>query len=279
MWGVWYQVMGATPDTVTTGSGGGNAADGVAYAGWVFNGSTLDAGIFDAAATTATGSSTNPNCASINTVTDGAWVLALAGSAVSDTSPGTVSGYTNQVSGNGNDNVDISTSGMTKLVASHGTEDPANYSSWSTGAWNAVTVALRPKATTPFNDARQAFINGMDSAQAEGTGWDAVVKAGLAVTDVVRTSDTVVTVTLPAFASYDITAQETITVTVPATILTGGSAVVGSPTFTVDTAAAGTNASIAATETKDAASVTAANWTTAQVAGVETKDAAAVTTT
>ena len=61
-----------------------------------------------------------------------------------------------------------------------------------------------------------ALINGIDSAQVEAAGWDAVVKIGLTFNDVTRTSATVVTVTLPAFATYDITAAETVTVTVPA---------------------------------------------------------------
>jgi hypothetical protein len=86
----------------------------------------------------------------------------------------------------------------------------------------------------------QALINNIDSAQAEGTGWDAVVKAGLSTTDVTRTSSTVATITLPAFGSYDITAQETITVTVPTDVLvTAAGAITASPTFTVDTVAAG----------------------------------------
>lgn len=84
-----------------------------------------------------------------------------------------------------------------------------------------------------FDGQRQNIINGIDSAQSEATGWDAVVKAGLAVTAVARTSDTVVTVTLSAFATYDITAQETITVTVPTTATTSGNGYTGSPTFTV----------------------------------------------
>jgi hypothetical protein len=58
-----------------------------------------------------------------------------------------------------------------------------------------------------------ALINGIDSAQVEAAGWDAVVKIGLTFNDVTRTSATVVTVTLPAFATYDITAAETVTVT------------------------------------------------------------------
>ncbi len=84
-----------------------------------------------------------------------------------------------------------------------------------------------------FDAQRQNIINGIDSAQSEATGWDAIVKAGMAVTDVVRTSNTVVTITLEAFATYNITANETITVTIPATALVGNTAIVASPTFAV----------------------------------------------
>jgi hypothetical protein len=41
-------------------------------------------------------------------------------------------------------------------------------------------------AGAAFDAERQNIIDGLDSAQAEAAGWDAVVKAGLAVTDVVR---------------------------------------------------------------------------------------------
>jgi uncharacterized repeat protein (TIGR01451 family) len=99
------------------------------------------------------------------------------------------------------------------------------------GANNAITTAL---------------INGIDSAQAEGSGWDAVVKAGLTDANVVRTSDTVVTITLPAFGGYDITAAETITATVPASALVqSGVDIVAAPTFNV--AAADTDLVIAKT--------------------------------
>lgn len=86
----------------------------------------------------------------------------------------------------------------------------------------------------------QAIIDGIDSAQAEGTGWDAVVKVGIDIADVVRTSSTVCTITLDAEATYDITAQETITATIPAVALvTSSSPVVASPAFTVDIAVSG----------------------------------------
>lgn len=85
-----------------------------------------------------------------------------------------------------------------------------------------------------FDAVRQDIIDGLVSAQSEGTGWNAVVTAGQGVSGVVRTSNTVVTITLDAFATYDITAQETITVNVPASALTDTGALIATPTFTVD---------------------------------------------
>jgi hypothetical protein len=85
----------------------------------------------------------------------------------------------------------------------------------------------------------QAIIDGITSAQAEGTGWNAVVKVGIETADVVRTSATVATITLDAEATYDITATETITVTVPTAALATGVGVVASPTFTVSSVASG----------------------------------------
>jgi hypothetical protein len=89
-----------------------------------------------------------------------------------------------------------------------------------------------------FDAQRQNIINGLDSAQAEGTGWNAVVQATQAVGGVVRTSDTVVTITLDAFATYNITATETITVTVPSTAVTLAGAIVATPTFDITAAGA-----------------------------------------
>lgn len=90
-----------------------------------------------------------------------------------------------------------------------------------------------------FDAIRQDIINGIDSAQAEGTGWDSVVKAGQGVSGVVRTSATIVTITLDAFATYNITAQETITVTVPSSAVVLANPIVGSPTFTVSVVVSG----------------------------------------
>ena len=84
-----------------------------------------------------------------------------------------------------------------------------------------------------FDVQRQNIINGVTSAQSEALGWNLVPKALQSVNGVIRTSDTVVTITWDAFATYDITSTETITVTVPGSALTGGLQLVATPTFTV----------------------------------------------
>ncbi len=83
------------------------------------------------------------------------------------------------------------------------------------------------------NAITDAIIAGIDSAQSEGAGWDAEVKGNMVFGDVARTSDTVITVTLAVEAAYVITANETITVTVPATAYTTAVEVVATPTFDV----------------------------------------------
>ena len=88
-------------------------------------------------------------------------------------------------------------------------------------------------AGATFNAQRQNIIDGVTSAQSEATGWNLIVRDNEAVTSVVRTSDTVVTITWSAAPSYLITADEVITVTVPATALTGAAALTGAPTVTI----------------------------------------------
>ncbi len=85
-----------------------------------------------------------------------------------------------------------------------------------------------------FDLQRSNILQGLDSAQSEALGWNLNVRDTEVVTAVVRTSDTVVTITLTAHALYDITAQETITVTVPGTAVVGGNPITATPTFTVD---------------------------------------------
>jgi hypothetical protein len=82
----------------------------------------------------------------------------------------------------------------------------------------------------------QAIIDGLDG---DGTEWDAE-RSAIDTTDVVRTSNTVATITLPAIAGYDLTHvdTETVTATVPAAVLNVGTTeVVATPSFTIDSVA------------------------------------------
>lgn len=83
---------------------------------------------------------------------------------------------------------------------------------------------------------KQAIIDALDSAQSEAAGWDAEVRDKAATSTVVRTSATVVTVTLPATAGYSITADEVVTVTVPRTVTNGGVKIRPVATITIDAA-------------------------------------------
>jgi len=84
-----------------------------------------------------------------------------------------------------------------------------------------------------FDLQRDEIIQGLDSAQSEALGWNLQVRDLEPVTSVARTSDTVVTITLAGSALYDITAQETITVTVPGTAVVNTLGIVATPTFTI----------------------------------------------
>ena len=86
------------------------------------------------------------------------------------------------------------------------------------------------------NAITNAIIAGILSAQSEAAGWNVEVIGNMVFGDVARTSSTVVTVTLAAEAAYAITADETITVTIPATALTAAGAEVAAPTFDVTAA-------------------------------------------
>ena len=85
-----------------------------------------------------------------------------------------------------------------------------------------------------FNGARQAIIDGITSAQVEVTGWNNEVRDSLPVGQVIRTSDTVVTVTFVPETGYNIVDFEEITVTVPASAILGSvTPVVATPTFVI----------------------------------------------
>lgn len=81
----------------------------------------------------------------------------------------------------------------------------------------------------------QALIDGFDAATSPATGWNNEVRDKEPVTIVTRNSDTKATLLFTTAASaYDISADETITVTIPAAVLvTSGDAIEADDTFVV----------------------------------------------
>jgi hypothetical protein len=90
-------------------------------------------------------------------------------------------------------------------------------------------------AGATFDAQRQNIIDGLDSAQSEANGWNNEVRDKIGVTSVVRTSGTIVTVTLSAseVADYQIDSAETITVTVPGGAMVLGGGVTATPTIDI----------------------------------------------
>lgn len=116
--------------------------------------------------------------------------------------------------------VDIRVGGKTIILTTNGT-------------WAA--------AGATFNAERQGIIDGLTSDLSESTGWNAVGKPGIDVSDVVRDSDTQVTITLTPITAYGITATETITATIPASAIDElSSPEVATPTFAISAAVTGT---------------------------------------
>lgn len=90
-------------------------------------------------------------------------------------------------------------------------------------------------AGATFDATRQDIIDGLDSAESETNGWNAQVRDQLSVTSVVRTSNTIATITVSgtAVSNYQIDSNEVITVTVPASANDAGSPITAAPTITI----------------------------------------------
>lgn len=165
--GVWIKKMTSSPDASVLCRGNSVTSAAVAYGCYVFrgvDGTTPQ----DATATTATNFTGAPNPASITTATNSAWVLAFGNGSVSDATPGTISGYSNQYNTTASDTEPITVAGATLEKATAGAENPAAWSTWADSEWYTVTVALRPAAT----------------------GWTNIVKVnGIASTSISKVND------------------------------------------------------------------------------------------
>lgn len=146
------KVMPSTPDSSFVVTGGGSASDAAGAVEHMWTG--VDTTTPEDATTTTAGNinSSIPDPPSITTVTDNAIVIAGGAgtfSATRDTAVTQPAGYSNQLNDGANDTNAITVVMASKLVASHGAENPGAWSSWTdavTESWNAVTIAVRPAA-------------------------------------------------------------------------------------------------------------------------------------
>lgn len=260
-----YKFMGATPDTSCTVAGSGSTTNGAVAVAHVWRNVDQTTPMDVTAVPSSGAASPNingsiPDAPAITPVSAGAVVVAIGGGTSASVLTGTAAptGYSNfkvaQVDPGSAFNIFVAS----KAWSGSGAEDPAAFAGTGTStsdSWAALTLALRPAsiATTPFASAIPAIITGLLSAQSETHGWNNAVRSALTSSNVVRTSNTVCTITLPAVSTYSITADETITVTLPASALTGGNAVTATPTFSVTAPASGTTYNDTVAETGAAA--------------------------
>lgn len=149
-----YKKMGASPDTSVTCLNSGNTQDAAAYVVMAFRGVDTTTPI-DAATVTTSGNLSQPNSASITTVTDGAAVISFVIGNVNDTTVTAPTGYGDQVDVTQSDTKSATTGGAWKAISSHGAENPAGWTNFTTTTivWDAYTVALRPAAAGVNSDA------------------------------------------------------------------------------------------------------------------------------
>lgn len=143
--GVWYKLMGATPDTTVVGQGTGNAADSTGYGSIVLRG-VETVNVRDVVATFANGNSTNPDPGSITPATTGAAVVICAGCVNNDSAWTAPANYSAAVAAGSNDTNPYSIGGSVRLTGlTAGTpEDPAAFTGVLTSIWIAATIAVRP---------------------------------------------------------------------------------------------------------------------------------------
>lgn len=240
-----YRFMPGTPETQFRFAGGsGNAADAGRWSVHVYRG--VDSGTpLDVAAVTVSAAAQSTrlvNPGSITPTTAGAW-LQISGCGAAAAGGTYTTNYLKDIRAGSTADTNDALIGTGYREWTSGAYDPATYTGGGTDNANdsyaAVTIALRPTVTTPFTDQRVALQQGCDSGGTETNGWDNEIKAGVVAGNAVRTSSTVATITWQADAQYNITAQETVTCTVPAAILPTNAAVAATPTFTIDTSGGG----------------------------------------
>jgi len=127
-------------------------------------------------------------------------------------------------------------------VTATGTAVPTQTEADIVTGGKTIILTLTGDTFVTGTTSEDGIAGGSDSdIAASGTNWDSLIKTDLDNTDVVLSvGDTVATITLPAYASYDIASTETITWTIPAASLTtSATPVIATPTHTITAVVSG----------------------------------------
>jgi hypothetical protein len=149
-----YKIYAAGENTVTV-EGSANAADGMSAQLMIFSGIDT-ASPLSTTTITATGASTNPNPPSITPAHNDCLIIAMCGSNNTDVSPGTIANYdTTAIGAAANDTNDSVTHCAYRILTGNSgvAQDPAAWSSWSTGSWGCATLAIKPLIHTLMGQA------------------------------------------------------------------------------------------------------------------------------
>lgn len=138
-----YKVFGSS-ETAPVVEGSGNTADALVAACIILRGQ--DASPIDVTSTTANGSSADPDPASITPVSNDCAIITLATSGVNDGGVLAPTNYTRVAQNAAADTNNITTAIAYRILTggAGSPEDPATFTAWSSGAWVAATVAIRP---------------------------------------------------------------------------------------------------------------------------------------
>lgn len=117
-----------------------------------------------------------PNSPSITPTVNDCVILVAAGSAVYDTTPGTITNYATPINYS-TASVSYSFSTTYRILSGGGgsAEDPGAWSSWSSGDWCSITMAIRPLVGYPFgyHEGGVGFVNPHSGGQGHKVfrGW------------------------------------------------------------------------------------------------------------
>lgn len=139
-----YKVF-AAGETGPVVEGSGNAADGLAVIFSIFRGQNTATPI-DVAITSATGSSADPDPAAITPASDDCAIVVFAGSSSDDPNITSPTNYT-EIEDRGITETNSASASNAYRILSGGagaSENPGTFTLWTTGAWVAATVAIRP---------------------------------------------------------------------------------------------------------------------------------------